>query len=98
MTTIFPDFPWRPRMLAISNGRPFVVLHVDDNPDLIHETGEHLLLCRDCERYSSHYGLVNNPMPDPTDPATLGALLGAVREAWDAPCIHTRPALPDGDG
>lgn len=30
-----------------------------------------------------------DPLPDLTDPATLGALLGAVREAWGCPGAHT---------
>jgi hypothetical protein len=32
--------------------------------------------------------------PDLTDPATLGALLGQVRERWKDPAAH---AVPDGD-
>jgi len=34
------------------------------------------------------FGLANM-FPDLTDPATLGALLALVREAWEDPCICT---------
>jgi len=34
-------------------------------------------------------GLSPHIMPDLTDPATVGALLALVREAWGDPCICT---------
>jgi len=37
---------------------------------------------------------VPDPVPDWTDPATLGALLGQVRKRWNDPAAHL---VPDGD-
>ena len=38
--------------------------------------------------------LDSDPLPDLSDPATVGCLLALVREAWGDPAAH---AAPDGD-
>lgn len=35
--------------------------------------------------------------PVPTDPATLGALLGVVREVYGDPSLHTEPSVTGGE-
>lgn len=83
--TIPNDFPWRAGMVYITpdgvRGRI-----VDDKDHVRPVTGVKTY------RPGKTWGW---PMPagaktDLTDPATLGALLGAVREAWRSPTAHTR--------
>lgn len=68
------DFPWRAGMLdATSGDRMF-------NDDVILRVDG---IDSGCEK------LPDSARPDLTDPATLGALLGAVRVAWGCPGAHT---------
>lgn len=68
--TVPADFPWRAGMLdATSGDRMF-------NDDVILRVDG---IDSGCEK------LPDSARPDLTDPATLGALLGAVRVAWGCP-------------
>lgn len=87
MTAIPSDFPWRAAMVYITpdgvRGRI-----VDDN--------DHVRPVSGVKIYRPGKTLVW-PMPggvttDLTDPATLGAFLGAVREAWRDPAMYAAPS------
>lgn len=75
------DFPWRPGMRAIrhSNGDAGIVVNASYG-----------WLEVDSFNYCMSPADVR---PDPTDPATIGALLGAVREAYADPLIIVAPAV-----
>ncbi len=45
-------------------------------------------------RDDGSYGVGIDPLPDISDPATLGCVLALVREAWGDSAAH---AVPDGD-
>lgn len=80
------DFPWSARMLirdadARSDAPPRIVIGVRmwmDLPVLVWvEDG-----ATDCDVLERGEGLADLYVPDLTDPATIGALAGAVREAY----------------
>ena len=82
-------FPWRPRMAATSAQSPYIltVIVVRDG----------MALCSfDCgvpgaEHVRSDWFRLDDLKPDEDDPATLGALLGVVREVWNAPGAQVTP-------
>ena len=51
---------------------------------LIDEDG----VCYNCDRVTQANLVFSDALPDLTDPCTLGALLGLVREAWGDPTLH----------
>ncbi len=84
MTPIPTDFPWRPGMNTLQHGVPARLVGQDSSGrwNAWDRSGVWL-------RYASMDGIE----PDPTDPATIGALLGAVREAypeWPVVCLVYR--------
>ena len=82
-------FPWRPRMAATSPLSPYIltVIVVRDG----------MALCSfDCgvpgaEHVRSEWFRLETLKPVEDDPATLGALLGVVREVWNAPGAQVTP-------
>ena len=84
-------FPWRPRMAATSPLSPYIltVIVVRDG----------MAICSfDCgvpgaEHVRSDWFRLDDLKPDEDDPATLGALLGVVREVWNAPLAQVTPWL-----
>ena len=82
-------FPWRPRMAATSPLSPYIltVIVVRDG----------MALCSfDCgvpgaEHVRSDWFRLETLKPVEDDPATLGALLGVVREVWNAPLAQVSP-------
>lgn len=84
-------FPWRPRMAATSSLSPHLltVIVVRDG----------MALCSfDCgvpgaEHVRSVWFRLDDLKPDEDDPATLGALLGVVREVWNAHLAQVTPWL-----
>lgn len=79
-----PDFPWRAGMLFRWMGQPLCVYDTPPDGRLRSWVGDYL------DTFDPD-GLE----PDPTDGATLGALLVAVREAWGPAfgtgVLHLRP-------
>lgn len=94
------DFPWRPGMLVLPvgdmpafrivnapgvvvkehNGHPVIAEGV--SPDTANDPGAWYFITRDGEPEGD---------PDPNDPATIGALLGAVAEAYGDPTLYVKP-------
>ena len=82
-------FPWRPRMAATSPLSPHLltVIAVRDG----------MALCSfnvgapGAEHVRSDWFRLDDLKPDEDDPATLGALLGVVREVWNAPGAQVTP-------
>ena len=82
-------FPWRPRMAATSSLSPHLltVIVVRDG----------MALCSfDCgvpgaEHVRSDWFRLETLKPAENDAATLGALLGVVREVWSAPLAQASP-------
>lgn len=89
MIQIPNDFPWRDGMLTADDYR---VVAVDElSPPFV-------LLVKSQGDTASWWPVVPAIKPDPNDPATIGALLGAVREHY--PGAHAEPngaAEWDGD-
>ena len=80
-------FPWRPGMRAIDRrGNPWRV-YADGVGELCGQ-GESAGYTVDWLLVAALLGA----QPDPNDPATVGALLGAVREVWKDPGIACAPA------
>ena len=84
-------FPWRPRMAATSSLSPHLltVIVVRDG----------MAICSfnvgvpGAEHVRSDWFRLETLKPVEDDPATLGALLGAVREVWNAPLAQVSPWL-----
>lgn len=77
-------FPWRPGMLTTCGRR---VIEVNgDTPSMWVDRHGYLQTSEGVSWQASR-------QPDRTDPATLGALLGAVREAHGSPDLHLRPII-----
>ena len=82
-------FPWRPRMAATSSLSPHIltVIVVRDGIALcsfnVEVTG--------AEHVRSEWFRLDDLKPDEDDPATLGALLGVVREVWNAALAQVSP-------
>ena len=74
------DFPWRAGMQTTTGLRVFST------------SGPYPLVIADDDQRSRPkvYALPFDAKPDLTDPATVGALLGAVREAWRSPHAYVR--------
>lgn len=96
------DFPWRPGMRirpnAAGGNRYARILTVDDGVPTCIAVEMPVGLSRDVgpwiEAWNEH-AENDQDEPDLTDPATIGALLGAVREAYGEPTLHPRPVLLD---
>ncbi len=76
--------PWAKGMATL-DGR--VVIEV---MDAVLRLGDHL-------NWKISSVMAEEHQPDPTDPATLGAMLGAVREAWGADayvCVYHQRSSP----
>ena len=84
-------FPWRPRMAATTSLSPYIltVIVVRDGMALcsfnVEVTG--------AEYVRAEWFRLDDLKPDEDDPATLGALLGVVREVWSAPLAQVSPWL-----
>ena len=84
-------FPWRPGMAATTSPSPYIltVIAVRDGMALcsfnVEVTG--------AEHVRSDWFRLETLKPDEDDPATLGALLGVVREVWNAPLAQVTPWL-----
>ena len=84
-------FPWRPRMAATSSLSPYILtaIVVRDGMALcsfnVEVTG--------AEYVRAEWFRLADLKPDEDDPATLGALLGVVREVWSAPLAQVTPWL-----
>lgn len=82
-------FPWRPGMAATSSLSPHLLtaIVVRDGMALcsfnVEVTG--------AEYVRAEWFRLDDLKPDEDDPATLGALLGVVREVWNAPLAQVSP-------
>ena len=82
-------FPWRPRMATTSPLSPYIltVIAVRDG----------MAICSfnvgvpGAEHVRSDWFRLETLKPVEDDPATLGALLGVVREVWNAPLARVTP-------
>lgn len=96
--TIPPDFPWRPGMRILPNeaggNRYARILTVDDGVPTCIAVEMPVGLSRDVgpwiEAWNEH-AENDQDEPDLSDPATLGGLLGAVREAYGDPLAYIVP-------
>lgn len=79
-------FPWRPGTRAIDNRGNAWRLYVGSG-DLLCAQGEPGGYCSGWLTFADLMGA----RPDETDPATLGALLGVLREERGDPTIYVRP-------
>ena len=86
-------FPWCPGMRAIDNRGNVWRMYVGSG-DLLCAQGEPGGYCSGWLTFADLMGA----RPDETDPATLGALLGAVRDAWDDDAIHMWRGMSIHDG
>ncbi len=93
-------FPWRAGMRRLCDREDFdrvleVVTTSDGNLWLCVETDEQGALENGDASPSRCRGWIRAAAgePDANDGATKGAFLDAIREAWDAPCLHVRPEI-----
>lgn len=92
MTAIPADFPWRAGMRILPNAdggfRYARILIMDDGVTVCTAVEQRVGLSRHVgpwiEAWNEH-APNDQDVPDLTDPATVGALLGAVREAYGDP-------------
>jgi len=94
------DFPWRAGMRILPNdaggGRYARILRMDDEVATVIAVEMPVACSREVgpwiEAWNEHAD-TDEDMPDEDDPATLGALLGAVREAYGDAAMYLRPTL-----
>ena len=75
-------FPWRPGMRTTRQDQPDIVAFVDTDGGI-----------QRIWTYKYGWRPAADVEPDRNDAATLGALLGVVREVWDAPLAQVSPWL-----
>ena len=75
-------FPWRPGMRTTRRDQPDIVALVDTDNGI-----------QRIWTYKMGWRHASDVEPDRNDAATLGALLGVVREVWNAPLAQVTPWL-----
>ena len=73
-------FPWRPGMRTTRRDQPDIVVFVDTDVGI-----------QRIWTYKYGWRPASDVEPDRNDAATLGALLGVVREVWNAPGAQVTP-------